>query len=228
MATRTMIGRYVRTPAVTRITMIRHGETLMNAAGTHIGGVSAHVPLSPRGVQQSKDAGHRLRNQGAVFAAAYVSTTLRTDQTFVYMNVRTATVIRTADAMEQSQGDWEGTPVTVYQRPDVAAAFAADNWGQQPGDAIKGESKRETAMRMLHLVECIRNQHGASEILIVTHGNAIRYMLAEMFDRPRHTAYRHNRIRNASATVIQCAIDGAWALEAESGVVVTKRDAQNQ
>ena len=190
--------------------MVRHGESTVNVAGTHIGGVSAHVPLTPLGVQQSQEAGRRLRDQGVRFAAAYVSTTRRAEQTFAHMGLEGPDGILTAEAVEQSQGDWEGMLKSgVYTHPAVVAAFAADDWGFRGGYVVKGESKRETALRMWNLVECIRTRHGSGEVLLVTHGNAMRYMLAKMFDMH----YKHFKFPNASATVIQCSEHGQWSLE---------------
>lgn len=108
--------------------------------------------------------------------------------------------------LEQSAGNWEGQSRDIYNRPDVRKALDTDNWNYVPGDDKPGESQKMVAERMIAwtekiLADCIVSGHN-HHIAIFTHGLAIKFMLAELLNLYRPTAYsdKENPIDNASIT----------------------------
>lgn len=197
----------------TTFTFIRHALSKANVdKGNKIGGRNIESELVEEGHAQAKLLGKYFKNESIQFTRAYSSTARRTKQTavicFEEMDQQYP-IISDPALLEQSAGDWEGQSREIYNRPDVRKALDTDNWNYVPGDKILGESQNMVAERMIAwmdkiLMECIasgRNHH----IVIFTHGLAIKFLLAELLNLHRPTAYsdKVNPIDNASITELR-------------------------
>ena len=60
---------------------IRHGESTSNATPGFAAGVDFDSPLTPKGLEQAKRLGHRLKAEGVSFDRVYSSSLMRTVQT---------------------------------------------------------------------------------------------------------------------------------------------------
>jgi probable phosphoglycerate mutase len=200
------IVKYKETMNNTEFYLVRHAQSEANLVGDKIGGVSYWAELTYLGKQQAHSLGVALKN--VHFDHYYTSDVIRTQQTARYCLVamdkheENAKVKRDANLVELKQGDWEGeNRDAIYGRDDVKMELSVDNWNFVPGHVIKGESQNQCAQRMVRWMHQKVLEHSNERILIFTHGLAIKYLLAELFNRDRHTAYQ-TPIDNASVTVV--------------------------
>jgi broad specificity phosphatase PhoE len=177
---------------------IRHAESETNIdTNNRIGGHNLDTNLTPLGIEQSKLLGQRLKNIDIV----YSSTAIRTQKT-AQISLNTSMILD-ADLLEQYQGDWTGKSRSIYDRSDVRLALDADNWNFVPGDIVKGESHCDVAKRMTQwLYKKIDQYQGRQDdlhICIFSHGLAIKYMLTELMNWDKPSAYKII-INNTSVT----------------------------
>lgn len=192
-------------PLQTEFYFLRHAETETNQDKSKICGLSPWAELTPKGKEQAGAVGRRLK--GVKFHAYYTSDVIRTQQTARYcfeaMGILHQNIVRDGAIIELSQGDWEGQPrIEIYQRPEVKAALLEDPWNFIPGDKIKGESQHMVAERMLSWMKTKISEHPRQRILVITHGLAIKFLYAELFDKDRSTAFEIP-IDNTSITIIR-------------------------
>jgi len=189
------------------IYLIRHAETEVNVIKDRIGGRSNWAELAKNGIAQAKTLGDKFKNEGITFDAVYSSTAIRTQQTARYcleaMDQSLHGVELEPSIVELSQGDWEGKPRNnIYSRVDVREGLDNDCWNYVPGDNIKGESQAAVGQRMKVWLEQIVEKHSKGGVAAFTHGLAIKYLLADLFDLDRTTAYKMP-IDNTSVTIIR-------------------------
>jgi broad specificity phosphatase PhoE len=188
----------------TEFYFIRHGETETNQINTAICGVSYWAELTAKGKEQARLLGRRLK--AIKFDHYYSSDIIRTQQTARYcleaMGNLHQQIVRDKALVELTQGDWEGKPrEEIYSRDIVKSMIAQDNWNFIPGDQIKGESQQQVASRMVTWINKKSLEHANKRILVFSHGLAIKYLLTELFDRERSTAFKIP-IENTSLTII--------------------------
>ncbi|MBT4824201.1 histidine phosphatase family protein [Candidatus Woesearchaeota archaeon] len=189
------------------IYLVRHGETESNLFHQNkISGQSNWAELTTNGVNQAKTLGQKFLMDDLFFEDIYCSPSVRTQQTTRYcldeMHKIDQRLKYDNRLMEQDQGDWVGKLKSkIYSREDVKKGLNHDNWNFVPGDLIKGESQAKVAARMYTWLEEIITKQNHSKILAVSHGLAIRYLIAEVFDLDRKTAYKIP-IDNTSITKI--------------------------
>ncbi len=185
---------------VLEVYFIRHAESETNLDLTHVAGQSNWAKLTENGIAQAKALGKRLKS--IRFDAVYSSPAARAKQTAEYC-------LRSMGAdyhvnleprlLEIDQGDWQGRPRDeIYNREDVVKGLAKDCWHFIPGDNVKGESQAAVAKRMRDWLEGLKD----GRIAAFSHGVAIKFLLADLFDRDKRTAYR-TPIDNTSITIVR-------------------------
>jgi broad specificity phosphatase PhoE len=163
--------------AVTDLLLVRHGETDWNREHR----VQGHtdVPLNARGRAQADALAGRLADVPLV--AVYSSDLSRAYETAVAV-VRDRALEVTVDARlrEKNFGSWEGlTDLEIAERfPDAVRG----GWGD-------GETTDDVSARVVEIIEVIRARHGEGSVLVVSHGGALRAILA-------HLDVEHGPIRN--------------------------------
>lgn len=188
--------------------LVRHAETEVNL-GNRIGGQSNWAELTENGKRQAQALGHLFKEEKIQFDDVYSSPAVRTQQTArycfetMYGQQNNAKPTLTKKIMELDQGDWEGKIRNeVYKREDVRKNLDNNNWKFLPGDKVKGESQFQVAMRMknwlMKLIQC----SSGKDIIAFSHGLAIKFLLTELFDFDRSTAFQIP-IDNTSVTVIR-------------------------
>lgn len=146
---------------MTRLLLVRHGETDWNAEGRLQGHTDR--PLNPWGREQAKRLAERLAGDG--IAAVYASDLARARETAEIVGERLGLpVVLDADLREKHWGTWEG--LTGAERASVEYV---------------GESSEEHAERMLRAVRRIAERHPDQRILVVTHGGSMRRVQAAVY-----------------------------------------------
>ena len=152
----------------TVFTVIRHGETIANRNSVIQG--QSDVPLSPVGEEQARRLGRRWR--GKHFDAVYSSDLSRAIRTarLVYPALEPTT---TPELREMDLGAWVGHTIA-----EVAERFP-DEWRSfRSGDidcrVTGGETRRELNARIEKFFRAAAKRHAGQEVLVVTHGGALR------------------------------------------------------
>ncbi len=166
---------------MTRLVMVRHGETAYNREGRWQG-AGTDPPLTERGVEQARAAAASLEDVS--FDALYASDLVRA--------VETARVLASALGLsvhiepglrELAHGAWEGksTEEVLETWPDEHAALEADPWNvARPG----GDSYRDLAARLWPVLDRLADRHEGGRVLAVTHGGPIRLVLSQLSGTP--------------------------------------------
>jgi len=164
-----------------RLVLLRHGESQWNLENRFTGWVD--VPLSPRGIQEAKHAGEKLRN--LKFDRAFTSVLARANETLrLVLEIigQTNIPIEKDKALnERMYGELQG----------LNKAETAQKYGEQqvkiwrrsydvrpPG----GESLKDTAERVLPYYErnIKPNLLNGETILVAAHGNSLRALIMEL------------------------------------------------
>jgi broad specificity phosphatase PhoE len=192
--------------------LIRHGESEANVSlENKIVGRSVDVPLTSNGRSHAIKTGEFFKNQGIKFDAVYSSPANRTLKTGrLCLRAMDVNMHITMDEriLEQDQGGWQGLSREIYKREDVRSALDNDNWTYIPGDELPGESQKMVGYRMKAWINSKVTEYSKHKsninIAVFTHALAIKFLLAELLDLDRKTAYTDtvNPIKNASITVL--------------------------
>ena len=166
---------------MTRLVLLRHGESQWNLENRFTGWVD--VPLSPRGVEEAKNAGEKLKS--FTFDRAFTSVLSRANETLrlvLEAIAQTAIPIEKDKALnERMYGELQG-----LNKAETAKKYGDDQvkiWRRSydvrpPG----GESLKDTAERVLPYFEtkikpCVLK---GETILIAAHGNSLRALVMQL------------------------------------------------
>ncbi len=164
-----------------RLVLLRHGESQWNLENRFTGWVD--VPLSPRGMQEAKNAGEKLRQYR--FDRAFTSVLQRANDTLrLVLEVIGQPDIPTEKNKalnERMYGDLQG-----LNKAETAKKYGEEQvkiWRRSydvrpPG----GESLRDTAERVLPYYEKAIKPHvlAGETLLIAAHGNSLRALVMEL------------------------------------------------
>ena len=182
---------------IEQLILVRHGETILNAAGIAQGWNDS--ALSDTGQRQVQAIAARLKAHGVT--AIYSSPLGRALATAQAIAEATALPVTTLeDLREMCYGKWEGMRFV-----EVRASYAGDyaKWIDDPEYPCPGgESHRDLLRRMESAFATIEAASGGERqrVVIVTHGTAIRVGATALLAAPLPTA-RHLAQDNASFNV---------------------------
>jgi broad specificity phosphatase PhoE len=165
---------------VTRLALVRHGETTWNAENRYAG--STDIPLSKRGLEQAE----QLANWASAFdlAAIWVSPLLRARETAAPSERVTGLTARVDSRLREIHfGRGEGLTNTEIQQsfPQAFAAFEADPVVHYlPG----GEDPWDVALRAIECFKENETLHPGGRVLVVTHNTLIRVALCQLLGVP--------------------------------------------
>jgi broad specificity phosphatase PhoE len=161
---------------MTRLVLIRHGETEGNVSQVWHGALDA--PLTSRGQAQVKATAERMRQLARVMdvEAFYVSPLARAQSTAAAIATAIGmTPIVEAGLREFDLGDWEGRSFEELHREE-------NLWGRWKVDPRfappNGESPHTFNQRAVKTVSELVANHPGKTVLIVTHGGVICNVLA--------------------------------------------------
>ena len=159
------------------LVLVRHGESQWNLENRFTGWVD--VPLSPKGIEEAKRAGERIKKEGIHFDKAYTSVLQRAQVTLSLilevLGQTSLTVIKDQALNERHYGDLQGlnkaetekkfgeTQVKIWRRSyDVAPP--------------NGESLKDTAARTLPYFESkiLSDLKQGKNVIVSAHGNSLR------------------------------------------------------
>lgn len=164
-----------------RLVLLRHGESQWNLENRFTGWVD--VPLSPRGIQEAKDAGETLRS--FKFDRAFTSVLARANET---LRLVLETIGQTGIPIERDKalnermyGELQG-----LNKEETAKKYGEQQvkiWRRSydvrpPG----GESLKDTAERVLPYYERTIKPYllEGEAVLVAAHGNSLRALVMEL------------------------------------------------
>jgi broad specificity phosphatase PhoE len=192
---------------MTRVLLIRHGETDWNAAGRWQG--RAPVPLNEVGMEQSRRLGRYLAAHSARIDVLYSSDLKRAMQTAAAVAVpQGLTVLPEPGLREVDLGDWQGltrAEAEAWDGERYAAYLAARGSSPPPN----GESWNQVKARARRAFDIVTARHnGSSSVALVSHGGTIGRLIESLFgtiERPT--------LSNTSMTILdQVAPGTGWEL----------------
>jgi 2,3-bisphosphoglycerate-dependent phosphoglycerate mutase len=164
-----------------RLVLLRHGESQWNLENRFTGWVD--VPLSPRGVEEAKNAGDKLK--GFTFDRAFTSVLSRANETlrFVLEVIgQTAIPIEKDKALnERMYGELQGLnkAETATKYGEAQVKIWRRSYDVKPPG---GESLKDTAERVLPYYESRIKPYvlKGETILIAAHGNSLRALVMQL------------------------------------------------
>jgi 2,3-bisphosphoglycerate-dependent phosphoglycerate mutase len=166
---------------MTRLVLLRHGESQWNLENRFTGWVD--VPLSPRGIQEAKDAGEKVRS--FTFDRAFTSVLTRANET---LRLALETIGQTSIPIEKDKalnermyGELQGLnkEETSKKYGEAQVKIWRRSYDVRPPG---GESLKDTAERVLPYYErTIKPSLLKGEtILVAAHGNSLRALVMEL------------------------------------------------
>ena len=164
-----------------RLVLLRHGESQWNLENRFTGWVD--VPLSPRGIQEAKDAGKKLRS--FTFDRAFTSVLARANETLrlaLEAIGQTGIPVEKDKALnERMYGELLGLnkDETAKKYGDAQVKIWRRSYDVRPPG---GESLKDTAERVLPYYKETIKPHllKGDTILVAAHGNSLRALIMEL------------------------------------------------
>lgn len=176
-----------------QVYLVRHGETLWNAA-RRIQGQSDSA-LTEKGEKQAHQVGERVKSFGITHViASDLGRTKRTAE--IIADACGCTVITDPRLRELNMG-------VLEQRPLDSLTDEEERWrqslvnGTENGRIPEGETMGELASRMHAALNACLDLPEGSRPLIVSHGMALGVLVSTLLGLPAH-AERRLRLRNCS------------------------------
>jgi probable phosphoglycerate mutase len=146
---------------VTRISLVRHGQTDWNRDGRIQG--RSDIPLNEKGRAQAREAGRALRARR--FDGVYASPLRRAFETAAIIagELGMPAPVAVAGLEERSYGRAEG-----MTGPEIRAAF-----GENRADVPEWENDATVLARVLGSLSALAAHHAGERILVVAHGGVI-------------------------------------------------------
>lgn len=183
----------------TTLILLRHGETEWNLTGRWQG-QAANTPLTELGREQARIVARRLRSYP--IAAIYSSDLLRAWETAQIVGELLGVKPVAEPALRESDiGAWTGltwAEITVRFPDEVAAMY-----GGQEVRRGGGESYGELQARLAAAAEGIAVRHTGSTVLLVSHGAALRSLVAHVLDASLTQLHRIAIGGNTALSVVQ-------------------------
>ena len=164
-----------------RLVLLRHGESQWNLENRFTGWVD--VPLSPKGNEEAKSAGEKLRE--VKFHRAFTSVLMRANETLrIVLEAigQTQIPIEKDKALnERMYGELQGLnkAETAQKYGDAQVKIWRRSYDVRPPG---GESLKDTAERTLPYYEKMIKPHllKGETIIIAAHGNSLRALVMEL------------------------------------------------
>ena len=172
---------------MTRLWLIRHGETDWNIEGRWQGQAESAPPLNKKGRAQSHATAKQLAREK--FTAIYSSDLLRARETAEIISRRLSLPIQfDLRLREINQGKWEG-----MLGSDIAAQYLLE-WADREGDPLharlpEGESAIEVATHVWDAADAIATLYPMGNVIIVSHGFALATILCKARGLPLERAF---------------------------------------
>lgn len=183
--------------ALTRIYLIRHGETTWNSERRYQGTLNS--PLSEAGWDQSYRTRDVLRD--ASLQAIYSSPLPRAQDTAKVIAEPHGLPVMTANGLSEIQvGEWEGLTVSEIE---ARYAEAVQQWYKEPHFARipGGETIQEMRTRAVAAFDEIRSRHEGQTVAVIAHGGVNKSIILTALGAPL-ASYWRIRQHNACINVL--------------------------
>ncbi len=186
---------------MTTIVLVRHATT--PATGHRLGGWTPGVHLDDAGIAQARATAERLAT--LPIAAVYASPLERTQETAKHVAKVHGLRVRTRRAVgEVDYGDWTDRPLKELRREKLWKVIqTTPSRVTFPG----GESIRGAQQRAVDALEGLATDHADDTIVVVSHADVIKAVLAHLLGMPLDT-FQRLHVAPASVSVVHLA-DGA-------------------
>ncbi|MCD9638215.1 hypothetical protein HAX54_022043 [Datura stramonium] len=195
-------------PSFTEIIVIRHGETEWNADGRIQGHLD--VELNDTGRQQAMAVAARLSKEPRI-SVIYSSDLKRAHETaqIIARSCGDLEVIKDPDLRERHLGDLQGISLreAAKSQPMAYKAFLSDRNDQIiPGG---GESLDQLYQRCTSCLQRIAKKHTGKQVVVVSHGGAIRAL------HRRASPHRRSKskIWNTSVGILHLSDKDEWTVK---------------
>ena len=176
-----------------RLVLLRHGESQWNLENRFTGWVD--VPLTPRGIQEAKNAGDKLR--GFTFDRAFTSVLARANETLRLaleaIGQSDLPVVKDKALNERMYGELQGLnkAETAKKYGEAQVKIWRRSYDIPPPG---GESLKDTAERVLPYYEQAIKPYllKGETILIAAHGNSQRALTMELEQLSREQVFELN------------------------------------
>lgn len=198
---------------MTKIILIRHGESLANASRIYLG--HTDWDLTEYGKEQARETAEYLRNEQV--AAIYSSDLIRAYNTAVpNAEIHGLEIIKSRELREINLGIWEGKSIDeILERWNEKFNL---EWRENFGEfSIEdGESIPHVAERIYDEVLRIARAHTGKTVIVACHAAAIRAFWGRVTETPSHlVASKIPFPHNASCTTVY--FDGEKLIPGEYG-----------
>lgn len=165
------------------LVLVRHGESQWNLENRFTGWVD--VPLSPKGIEEAKAAGKKIKAEKIHFDMAYTSALKRAQETLRFMLEelgQTQIPVEKDPALnERHYGDLQGLnkAETAKKYGDAQVKIWRRSYDVAPPG---GESLKDTAARTLPYFgsKIIPDLKAGLNVLVSAHGNSLRSIVMEL------------------------------------------------
>lgn len=183
---------------MTRIYIVRHGESEWNIIRKIQGFKNA--PLTERGLAQGDKIAQRLRD--VKLDAIYASDLDRariTAEKIAAANGADLTI--TESLREMSFGIWEGM---LFSEVQETYPEGFGYWQKSPEllEIEEGENLYSLEKRMAGFIDEILERHQGGDVLIVSHGTALKTMILYLLGMPL-TNYKNMAMDNVSLSIVE-------------------------
>ena len=165
---------------MTRIYLIRHGESIGNATRVYLG--HTDLDLSPLGYSQAEETAEKLSS--VPFTAVYASDLMRAMHTAEpHAKRRNLKVVPCRNLREMRVGEWEGARVDELLLDERFTKGWRENFGSFtfPG----GENVGDAANRIFDAISEIAKAHEGECIAVVFHAAALRAFWCKILGIPK-------------------------------------------
>lgn len=163
---------------LTRVTLVRHGETAWNADGRWQG--HAHVPLNAVGRRQAALLADHLAQTGTLFARVVASDSVRARETGALLAARLGLTLSVdARLRELDIGEWQGLTSEEVRTWDAERYLAVEHdpyHVPRPG----GECGAQCGLRAATCLERLTDGAPGAHVIAVSHGGTIRNLLQHL------------------------------------------------
>jgi broad specificity phosphatase PhoE len=196
---------------VTRLILLRHGQTEWNVANRFQG--QTDIELSPAGHDQAAAIAGRLAAERP--DAMFSSDLLRCAATAAPLAALTGlAVTQDIRLRERGYGDWEG-----LTRPEVEAGWPTELARWSAGQPLRGaniEEAEDVGKRMAAVLTEIAGTHAGATVVVVTHGGAARHGVAAMLGWADELARTLGGLSNCHYSELRLRPSGGWTLSAHN------------
>ncbi len=197
--------------SMTKIWLIRHGQTEWNLAGRYQG--QSDIELSAKGVRQAELLAEHLAIENIDHIdAVYASDLKRAMKTAACIAKKAGCELQLEPALrELNFGVWEGKTYAAIteQWPEVMHTFFA-----RPDLLVipEGETFAQLQQRAAKKLEQIARRHAGGSVVIVAHGAIIRTLLAYVLHLPLRYLWSF-RQDNTAVNMLHYTDENGWLVE---------------